>query len=284
MAERGPDQDANLATGERFCREAASMGADIALFPEMWNIGYTRCPKDEARRGQWLAGAIDAAGSFVSRHRELARELRMAIAITYLERGVDLPRNVVSLIDGSGEIVLTQAKVHVCEFDWEAALAPGDEFAVATLDTAAGPVEVGAMICYDREFPESARVLMLKGAEIILTPNACTLDENRVGQFRARAFENMTGVAMANYPAPKCNGRSIAFDGMAYGRDERERDMLLIEAGPDEGISLATFDLAALRAYREYETMGNAYRRPRAYGPLVSEEVRPPFRRSNARR
>jgi predicted amidohydrolase len=42
------------------------------------------------------------------------------------------------------------------------------------------------MICFDREFPESARILMLKGAELILTPNSCPLEENRIGQFRTR--------------------------------------------------------------------------------------------------
>ena len=50
-------------------------------------------------------------------------------------------------------------------FDVERHLTPGDGFHVAELDTAEGPVKVGAMICYDREFPESARILMLQGAE-----------------------------------------------------------------------------------------------------------------------
>ncbi len=45
-------------------------------------------------------------------------------------------------------------------------LTPGEDFYVTDLDTARGPVRVGAMICYDREFPESARLLMLKGAEL----------------------------------------------------------------------------------------------------------------------
>src|SRR4029453_18990729 len=118
-------------------------------------------------------------------------------------------------------------------------LTPGDEFYVCTLDTAAGDVQVGAMICYDREFPESARVLMLKGAEIVLVPNACDLEINRLTQFRSRAYENMVGMAMANYAAPQDNGHSIAFDGMAYtlmpdGSDGQSRDMLLIEAGEGE--------------------------------------------------
>ncbi len=87
------------------------------------------------------------------------------------------------------------------------------------LDTENGKVNIGAMICYDREFPESARILMLKGAEIILVPNACPMEINRLSQLRARAFENMVGIATANYAygQPDCNGHSSAFDGMAYG-------------------------------------------------------------------
>jgi N-carbamoylputrescine amidase len=180
---------------------------------------------------------------------------------------------------------MTYAKVHTCDFGAEAALTPGDEFRVCTLDTPSGPVNLGAMICYDREFPESARILMLKGAEIILTPNACTLDPHRLKQFETRAFENMVGVAMANYAAPQNNGHSIAFDGVAYdGVDGLARDMKLVEAGEAEGVYLAVFDLDRLRHYRSYESWGNAFRKPKAYGQLVSEEVREPFIRPKARR
>ena len=70
----------------------------------------------------------------------------------------------------------------------EANLTPGEDFYVTTLDTEAGEVQVGAMICYDREFPESARILMLKGAELILVPNACPMEINRLSQLRGRAY------------------------------------------------------------------------------------------------
>lgn len=73
--------------------------------------------------------------------------------------------------------------------------AAGEDFYVADLDTESGIVKVGAMICFDREFPESARILMLKGAEIILVPNACPLEINRLSQLRARAYKNMLGIA-----------------------------------------------------------------------------------------
>ena len=127
----------------------------------------------------------------------------MAIAVTYLERSPAGPRNVVTLFDSAGREALTYAKVHTCSFDLpEQALAPGTEFPVARLETRAGPVAVGAMICFDREFPEAARLLALGGAELILVPNACELEANRLGQVRARAFENMVAVAVANYAAP----------------------------------------------------------------------------------
>jgi N-carbamoylputrescine amidase len=280
------DKHANLVKGELFCRQARDMGADIALFPEMWSIGTSFFdPNIEGDREQWTELGIGHDDPFFKHFRNLARELRMAIALTYLERWNGSPRNTVSLIDRYGNIVLTYAKVHTCEFDVESALTPGDDFGVCALDTAAGEVKIGFMICFDREFPESARVLMLKGAELILVPNACTLDEPRLTQFKTRAFENMVAVAMTNYAAPQQNGHSIAFDGVVYVVPDGEpRDTLIIEAGESEALFIATLELDVLRAYRERESWGNAYRRPRLYGQIIDERIEPPFTRADATR
>jgi predicted amidohydrolase len=289
MTACGDDQAADQAKGEEFCRRAREMGADIALFPEMWNIGYAPCPPHREARRNWQAQAISQQDNFVTHFRELARELEMAIALTYLEQWPGAPRTSVSLIDRHGEIVMTYAKVHTCDFSHEAACTPGDEFKVSVLDTAKGEVKIGAMICYDREFPESARVLMLKGAELILTPNACELDEHRIGQFKARAYENMVGVALANYAAPQCNGHSVAFDAVAFVGGEGDQDgspveTLIVEAGENEGVYLAGFDMKRIRQYRQREAWGNAFRKPRTYGALTSLEVDEPFIRKSARR
>ena len=310
MTPVGADQAANAEKGERFCRQARRMGADIALFPEMWNTGYAGYADDQEEtpehdlwrapalwtegattlweatretRERWQAQAVPRDGAWVDRFRALARELGMAIGVTYLERWPGAPRNTISLIDRHGEEALTYAKVHTCAFGLkEAALTPGDEFPVTALDTAQGPVQVGAMICYDREFPESARLLMLGGAELILIPNACEMERHRIRQVATRAMENMVAVALANYAAPKDNGHSIAFDPIAF--DERgSRETLVIEAGEAEGVYLATFDLDAIRAYRQRETWGDAFRRPGLYAALASLEVAPPFLRVNER-
>ncbi|HEV8190800.1 MAG TPA: carbon-nitrogen hydrolase family protein [Ktedonobacterales bacterium] len=296
MTALGNDQQENLAKGVDFCRKAQAMGADVALFPEMWNIGYTpyegypddydeigvESEEQRQARTEWQEQAVATDGEFVGHFRRLARELEMAIGITYLERWLGAPRNTISLIDRHGEIALIYAKVHTCDFSMECACTPGDGFHVCTLDTAHGPVNVGSMICYDREFPESARILMLKGAEILLVPNACEMELNRMSQLRARAYENMVGIALANYAAPQENGHSVAFDGIAFANGG-SRDMLIVAAGEQEGIYLAPFDLETLRDYRSREGWGNAYRKPHRYGALTAPEVAPPFIRTHAR-
>jgi predicted amidohydrolase len=280
MTSYGNGQNATLEKGEEYCRLAANMGADIALFPEMWNIGYA-LPKNKS---VGLKLAINPNGSFVDHFKELAREIKIAIAITYLEKKDNSLRDSLSIINCRGEICLTYAKVHTCDFDLEKIITSGNEFFVCNLDTNSGPVKIGTMICFDREFPESARILMLKGAEIILVPNACTLDENRIGQLRARAFENMVGIAVTNYAAPQYNGHSVAFDGMAYEKDGQSRMTLLVQADEKEGVYLAEFDIETLREYRKREVWGNAFRKPGSYHILTSNVVNEPFIRKTERK
>lgn len=274
--------EANLGKGLEYCRKAKEQGADIALFPEMWSCGY-RIPNDINRL---KASAVMIDSSFLDSFRELARDLRMAIGITILEQYEPLPRNTFCLIDETGDIVLTYAKVLTCVFGDERYLTAGEDFHVAELKTSQGTVKVGAMICFDREFPESARILMLKGAEIILVPNACPIGINRLAQLRSRAYENMVAVAMANYPTglSDCNGASCAFDGIAYNSEGTgERDMLVIQAGEQEGIFLADLSVDRLREYRRTEVLGNAYRHPDKYGSIIEKVIEEPFIRDDYR-
>lgn len=254
--------------GQAACRKAKQMGADIALFPEMWSSGYY-LPQDE---NELKALSISKQSSFVQGFKALAKELDMAIAITFLERSDPKPLNSVVLFDRNGNEVLHYSKVHTCAFDLEKVLSAGEEFCTAKLETANGSITVGAMICYDREFPESARILMLKGAELILAPNACPMEINRLCALRTRAYENMTAVATCNYAQgqPDCNGHSTLFDGVAWLREEEGvRDMCILEAPEDEGIYISELDVDKLRSYKECEVMGDKFRRPGMYGELV---------------
>ena len=271
-----PDQAGNLEKGLNYCRQAKAMGADLALFPEMWNNGY-RVTADPA---QLEADAVPRDGAFVRAFANLAKELEMAIGITFLERFNPAPRNTLCVFDRMGDCVLTYAKVHTCDFDVERSLTPGEDFYSADLDTGRGSVRIGAMICYDREFPESARILMLKGAEIILVPNACDMNGARLNQLNARAFENMVGIAMANYPG-KGWGGSCAFSPVVFDENGNNVDNVLFQADDvSEKIYLVEFDTEEIRDYRKRETWGNAYRKPEAYTDLVSFTVQEPFIRT----
>ena len=262
--------EGQLSKGMDACKKARDMGADIALFPEMWSDGYA-LPQDRQELDEL---SVDLDGDFVQNFRKLAADLQMAIGITILERHDPKPLNTLILFDRKGEKRLHYAKVHTCDFDKERILSSGEDFYVVDLDIGRDKIKVGAMICFDREFPESARILMLKGAEVILAPNACPMEINRLSALRTRAYENMLAVATCNYPKgqPDCNGHSTVFDGVAWLRDESgSRDMCVLESPEEEGIYLAEIDMDLLREYREHEIMGDKYRHPDKYEILLED-------------
>lgn len=268
----GGSTEDNLEKGINACREAKAGGADIALFPEMWSSGYV-FPHNR----EWLEqNAVSLDSQYVARFSEIAAELDMAVAITLLERHQPKPRNTVCLFDRHGKLVYRYAKVHICDFgedDDEGVLDAGDNFFVGELDTKEGTISVGSMICYDREFPEAARILMLKGAELILVPNACPMEINRLSQLRGRAYENRAAIATCNYPAfhRGCNGHSTLFDSVIYDTETgAPRDMLVCETGEDEGVFLAELDVGMLREYRSREADNLKNRRPELYGLIAN--------------
>jgi len=254
IAPFGDDRQRNLQKGLICCRQAKSMGADLALFPELWT-----------------ASAIGRHSDFFLSFLALAKELSMNIALTYLETHQPKPRNSVSIVNRDGEAVLNYSKVFICDFGQtefhqigcDVNCSPGESFDVCTLTGAEGEVRVGAMICADREFPEPAAQLVLNGAEIIVVPNACQWDDIRTAGLKTRAFENLVGVAMSNYPAPRNNGQSQAYTCVPW-KDGRANQMLIAKAGEQEEILLATFDMDEIRAFRKAESWRLDYLRHRS--------------------
>jgi predicted amidohydrolase len=270
----GDDQGKNLAKGVQACREAKALGADLAVFPELWNIGSTLSPLDPEGRRRWIAFAIDQKSSFFQTFAALALDQEMNIAITYLEAHQPLPRNTVSILNSRGEVVLNYSKVFICDFGKDELQKanpsrenigcdmncnPGESFDVCTLESGEGQVTVGAMICADREFPEAATQLMLNGAELVIVPNASTWDETRTAGLKTRAFENLLGIAMTNYPGLN-RGNSQAHSCVAW-RAGQSLDTLIAKAGEQEQILLATFDMDDIRAFRKTEMWRMDYRK-----------------------
>ena len=97
----------------------------------------------------------------------------MGVVATTFTKGKKKPQNSAYVIDKNGRILMKYSKVHTCDFADEICLESGKDFTVCDFHG----VKLGVMICYDREYPESARILMLKGAENYPGPQRLRIDE-----------------------------------------------------------------------------------------------------------
>jgi predicted amidohydrolase len=268
------DVGRGIASAVRYCHDAADAGAAIVLFPEMWTTGYRFFdPAVPDTYRQWLAQAVAENDDLLTPLRRAARERRLTVAFTFLRKTPGKPENSCIVIDERGNSALLYSKVHICEFSTEGACTAGRDFLVADVDIRGNVVRIGVMICFDREHPESARVLAAKGVDLILVPNACVIEDHRIAQLKTRAFENVVGIAMANYPEPVMNGNSLAVDASFFDRQGNGIDPVLCLAGPNHGIYLSDFDIAAIRRAQRESIWGQPYRRPSAYRVLLDDQI-----------
>ena len=257
------EYESNIKTIIKFMAEAKQEGADILLLPECFITGYDlTIDNDSAMTEGDLSPLCEQAG-----------KLGIGLVATALSKGERHPQNAAFVIGKDGKILMKYAKVHTCDFADEKVLEPGTEFKVCDFDG----VKIGIMICYDREYPESARVLMLKGAEIILVPNDCGSMLPRLQALSTRAYENMCGVAMAN-PNGENAGNSCAYSPICWdGNGECVENTLFLANADAEGLFYAEFDMDKIRAYREREMMGNTFRKVNAYSELLNDTIQYPF-------
>lgn len=248
--------------------EAARAQADLLLLPECFLTGYALPMENHealAENDGCIAALCDAA-----------KRLRLGVVATALTRGNNKPQNSALVIGKDGKILMKYAKVHTCDFSLEQGLESGTEFRVCEFEG----VKLGVMICYDREYPESARLLMLQGAEIILVPNDCEAMKPRVQALSTRAYENMVGIAMAN-PCRRNAGCSCAFSPICWDAEgECVDNTLFLADALTERLYFAEFDMDAIRRYREDEMMGNTFRKVNAYAKLLDGTIEPPFLRA----
>ncbi len=277
------DYRLNMEKGLDIVKKAKKQGADIVLFPECWITGYEfpdvdkSLPLEEIVKlpvyKEWSNKALEDDSTYINAFSMAAKELNIGVVVTGYTKGEMRPRNSAVVINKNGEIIMKYSKVHTCDFADERMLESGNEFKVCNFDG----IKLGIMICYDREYPESARILMLKGAEIIVVPNDCETMPARIQALSTRAYENMTGVAMANPPG-KNAGCSCAFSPIVWDKEGKPIDNTIVLADDvTEGILLAEFDIDVLRDYRSHEMMGNTFRKIKAYAELLKDEVNEPF-------
>lgn len=270
------DVDINTYKAIEFIKVAKENNADFVLFPECFLTAYDFpeicneiMPIDDIVKDNdfvnWCGSALTDDDAHIRKMQNVAAENEIGVAITAFTKGIKLPRNTVFIINRCGEIVLKYSKVHTCDFGFEHYIEAGDSFKVCSFDD----IKIGAMICYDREYPESARELMLQGAELIIVPNCCSSMKPRLRELSVRAMENMCAVAMAN-PNGKGMGNSCAYSPIVWGEDGKVADNELVVADENyDGIVYAEFDMDEIRKYREREDLGK-YRKVKAYKHLLN--------------
>jgi 5-aminopentanamidase len=265
---RFADVAGNLKTIRAGLHQAADRGAKLVVFPECALTGYCFRSKEEAApHAESLPGPASEALAADCRARDV-----FAI-VGLLERGPAGELFNSCLLVGPGGLIAAYRKIHLPYLGVDRFTTPGDRpFAVHDL----GGLRVGINICYDGSFPESARVLTLLGADLVVLPtNWPTGALPTVPLTHARALENNIFYAAVNRV-----GEERGFRFIGRSRIIAPDGGLLAEAGPDgEEIVLATIDPALARAKRvikvpgEHEIDRVADRRPDMYAPLTSPVV-----------
>src|SRR3989337_1812081 len=164
------DQESMLQKHEAYAREAAQQGAQVMCFQELF-CGPYFCQEQDVK---WytLAEPIPG-GPIIERMQKLAKETRMVLIVPWYElEGAGIYYNTAAVIDAGGAYLGKYRKTHLPQVGgfWEKFYFRPGNLGYPVFDTAVG--KVGVYICYDRHFPEGARMLGLHGAELVFIPSA----------------------------------------------------------------------------------------------------------------
>lgn len=242
----------NVARVEGHVRAAAARGAKVVLPPELFEGPYF-CREEKA---DWFAQARPLGDDeAVARMRAVARELGVVIPVSFFERAGQAYYNSVAVVDADGEVLGTYRKSHIPDgpgYEEKFYFRPGDTGFRAWKTKHA---TLGVGICWDQWFPESARAMMLLGAEVLLYPTAIGSEphdpdlDTRDPWQRAmigHAVSNVVPVVAANRTGDE--GGQV-FYGSSFIADNRG-DKVAELGRADEGVVVASFDLAALAKTR----------------------------------
>jgi N-carbamoylputrescine amidase len=242
----------NIARVERLVREAAGAGSQIVLVPELFQGPYF-CKEEKA---DWFAQArLVAEDEGVSRMRRVAAELGVVVPVSFFERAGHAYYNSVAIVDADGAILGIYRKSHIPDgpgYEEKFYFRPGDT-GFRAWPTRFGTIGVG--ICWDQWFPESARAMMLLGAELLFYPTAIGSEphdpdlDTRDPWQRAmigHAVSNVVPVVAANRIGDE---QGQIFYGSSFITDARG-DKRAELGRSEEGYIAATFDLQALAKTR----------------------------------
>lgn len=256
------DVQENINKAEKMVKEAADNGANIILFPELFERQYF-C--QEKRYDYYNYALPLEKNPAVNRFKEVAKELGVVIPVSFYERDIDRLFNTVAMIDADGSVLGIYRKTHIPDdhfYQEKFYFTPGDS-GFKVFDTRFGCIGVG--ICWDQWFPETVRCMAVQGAEMLLYPTAIgsepilDVDSNshwrRVMQGHAAA--NLMPVVAANRigvetvePCKENAGQSSSLDFYGCSFIADATGDIIASAKQEETILYGEFDLDALKEDR----------------------------------
>ncbi|UCE95762.1 MAG: carbon-nitrogen hydrolase family protein [Candidatus Bathyarchaeota archaeon] len=237
-------RDENLTRGLEALETAASHDAKLVAFPELsFSFFLPQYP--------CTSSCVDYAEPIPGPTTELfsrkARDLQVVIVLNLYEREGSNAFDTSPVINADGEIVGKTRMIHIVDapgFREKGYYTPGD-LGAGVFDTAVG--RVGVAICYDRHFPEYMRALALKGAELVIVPQAGAVNEWPLGIFEAElqvaAFQNGYFTALVNRVGKE---EEVTFAGESFVTDPEGRIIAKASKGKDQ-ILYADIDLRQVR-------------------------------------
>ncbi|MCA9232195.1 MAG: carbon-nitrogen hydrolase family protein [Planctomycetales bacterium] len=223
------DKAHNFALLEQYAQQAATQGAQLVVTCEGFLDGYTSNVKrnPELTKEKLLESGEPIDGPWIQKIGALAIRLKLFLAVGFAERNGQQMFNSVVVVSPAGKIVLHYSKTHTAG---ELFNTPGTHLPVS--QTSIGTL--GALICYDRRFPEVSRILALKGAQVLIIPAYGTDGERNEALLRTRAWENSVWVVYVK----QNQALIIKPNGTIVARDKGDGDQLVfaqIEIDDDVG-------------------------------------------------
>jgi len=256
QASFGPDMRANIEKTETLISEAAQQGAQVILPPELFQGIYFPTRQDP----KWFATAFALnEHPAVFALQKLAAALKIVIPISFFEKDGPRHYNSVAIADADGEILGVYRKSHIPDgpgYQEKYYFRPGDT-GFKAWKARAGMIGVG--ICWDQWYPEAARAMVLKGAEVLFYPTAigsepydASLDTHKQWQraMQGHAVANAVPIVAANRIGVEDNdGTTQSFYGHSFIADHRGKLVARL-ADNEEGVLVASFDLDEIARYR----------------------------------
>lgn len=246
---------------KKACEDTDKTPIDLVVFPELAVTGYECSELYDVLAEEY------PSGESLCEIAAYAKKFNVYIAFGFIEKekseSGDILYNTVALVDRTGNFVGKYRKSHLVEGAETKWFKKGTEYPV--FDTDIG--KIGIMICWDTAYPEVARILALKGAEIIVEPAAweSPYEEDWDIVQCARSFDNVLYVASCNHVG---TDKSLSFFGKSKIVGPVGRT--IVEAGSEEEIIKAVVDLDVLPELREGFYVLLKDRNPETYGEILN--------------